>query len=466
METLGVTQSVCPVCRNLVPARIITDGRDVYFRKFCPAHGESACFVRSDVDDWLSSQRFVKPAWVPKSFSGKSDVPCPQGCGVCQRHEQHLCMPIVEITTRCDLACPICIADAGAAWDMTPAEFKRLLDLLIQAEQQIDIINISGGEPLVHPKLLQLVGEAVSRPEIVRVSISTNGLQLLRRPDLLKRLHDMGVCISLQFDGFSDRAYEMLRGRPLLEEKLALLEMLRKEGISTSLTMTAARGVNEGEFRPMLDYLFANEHAVSMMIQPIAFAGRAERADREWRLTIPDVVRALGEAGHPSVSASDFAPLPCSHAHCFSLAFYLVLKGGGAVSINRIVPANDILDAVANHVFYGLSVEEHLRLKEMVYELWSGPSASAPDSEAVLRTVQELLRRVSCCYFDPKKVFSIAERQMKSIFIHAFQDADTFDLARARRCCNAYPQADGRFMPACTFNVIHRRRPSGLAGSG
>ncbi len=51
----------------------------------------------------------------------------------------------------------------------------------------------------------------------------------------------------------------------------------------------------------------------------------------------------------------------------------------------------------------------------------------------------------------------LTERRVKSIFIHAFQDADTFDLARVRRCCNAYPQADGKFIPACMHNVLRRK---------
>jgi 7,8-dihydro-6-hydroxymethylpterin dimethyltransferase len=48
---------------------------------------------------------------------------------------------------------------------------------------------------------------------------------------------------------------------------------------------------------------------------------------------------------------------------------------------------------------------------------------------------------------------------VKSIFIHAFQDADTFDLARVRRCCNAYAQPDGKLIPACVHNVLGRRSP-------
>jgi len=459
METLGITHSVCEACRAIIPVKIASDGDDIFFHKFCPEHGETRSFVRSNVNDYLATQRYIKPAWMPREFSGDHRVACPDGCGFCDRHEQHLCMPIVEITSRCDLACPVCLVDAGRPWDMALEEFTRLLDAFIRAERRVDVLNLSGGEPLIHPRLLAIVDEALARPEIVRVSISTNGLAFLSNHDLLKRLHERNVVVSLQFDGFDEKPYSLFRGQPLLREKMEILDMLAAEGVTTSLTMTAARGINDDQFRPMLDYLLSHDHIVSMMIQPVAFAGRgASLADRAKRLTIPDIVKALGEAGHPAVAASDFVPLPCSHPLCFSLAFYLMLDGGRAVSVNRLAEASAVLDSLSNRVVFGLDPAEHDRLKQMIYDLWSGPAASAPDGEAVIETLRGILRELSHSRFDPRAAFTLAERRVKSIFIHAFQDAATFDLARVRRCCQAYPQPDGRFVPACVHNVLRRYR--------
>ena len=467
MNTLGITQSVCPTCRALVPAKVVA-GEKVFFHKFCPACGPSEALVGSDVEAYLSAQRYVKPAWRPRTFAGNSRRPCPEGCGFCDRHEQHVCLPIIEITSRCDLACPICIADAGRPWDMSLQELRGILDALLEAEGQIDVLNLSGGEPLLHPKLLDVLDEVATREKIIRPSLSTNGLALLDRPELIRRLHERNVCVSLQLDGFSQRPYEVLRGRKLLDEKLRILELLEAEGITTSLTMTAARGVNDDQFPAMLEYLFSHDHVVSLMVQPIAFAGRGEAlADRTLRLTIHDVVEALGAAGHPAVSAEDFAPLPCSHPLCFMLAFYLVLDEGGAVSLNRLVGASTLLDAVSNRTIFGLDPDEYERLQDLVYELWSGPAARAPDAEAVTRTLRGILRELSCGCFDAQKAFTLAERRVKSVFIHAFQDADTFDLARARRCCNAYPQPDGTLMPGCVYNVLRRgRRPAATDREG
>ena len=460
MKTLGITQSVCPQCRLLIPAKIEAENDSIFFRKFCPQHGESRSFIRRGLNEYLSAHRYVKPAWQPREFAGDDAKPCPEGCGFCSRHEQHLCMPIIEITSRCNMACPVCIVDAGRCWDMSVNQFSTVLDGLLQAEGQVDVLNLSGGEPLIHPAIMDIVDTAANREGIVRVSISTNGRELLKRPDLLQSLAQRDVVISLQFDGFDDEAYKLLRNEPLVTEKREILAALEQANISTSLTMTLAGGINEAELPGMVEYLFGHDHVVSLMIQPMAFAGRGARmVGQVERLTIPDVIRLLDGCGHPAVRDGDFVPLPCSHPLCFSLGFYLRLNDGGTVSVGRMLDTPKLLDSIANRGLFGLDGQEFDRLREMVYELWSGPAGSAPDTEAVMETLSGILREISDGYacFDPKKAFSLTERRINSIFIHAFQDPDTFDLARVRRCCNAYPQPDGSLIPACVHNVLKRQ---------
>ena len=180
------------------------------------------------------------------------------------------------------------------------------------------------------------------------------------------------------------------------------------------------------------------------------------------RLTIPDVVRLIGEARHPAVGPDDFLPLPCSHPLCFSLAFFLVLDSGSIISVSRLTDASTLMDSLSNRVIFGLDSGEHEKLRQMIYDLWSGPLGAAPESEAILATLRNILRKMpessSCCSFDAREAFTLAERKVKSIFIHSFQDAETFDIARVRRCCQAYPQPDGTMIPACVHNVLGRKR--------
>lgn len=457
MQTLGMTQSVCRTCRQIVPAKVRTDGTNVFLEKFCPRHGTSQSVVSKDLDNYLATQRYVKPAWVPREHAGDSDEPCPHGCGFCERHEQHLCLPVVEITSRCDLSCPVCIADAGDSRDMTLQEYRHILDRLIDAEGQIDVLNLSGGEPLLHPDVIAFVDETLKRPEIVRVSISTNGLTLLNRPELASELHQRDVVVSLQLDGFDDRVYRALRGKPLLAQKQRILDLLAEKEISTSLTMTAAHSVNTDQFPQVVDYLFSHRHVISLMIQPLAFAGRASGLqNRLDRLTIPEIVTHLGSMGNARIRAEDFVPLPCSHPLCFSLAYYLMMDDGSSISVNQLIDSARVTDALANRTVFGLDADEQESLKDMVYDIWSGPAAATDDSERVMKTLRRITEEMSCSCFDVRKAFTTAERHIKSIFIHAFQDAETFDLSRVRRCCQAYAQPDGRLIPICVHNVLGR----------
>lgn len=458
---LGQSTGVCPVCRRLAPVRQWAEAGQVWQKSLCPEHGEISRCIHSDAQEFLKEEHYIKPAWIPRQHAGDATKSCPDGCGHCTRHEQHLCMPIVEITSRCDLDCPICIARAGGASpDLDPATFSANLDRLLVAEGQIDILNLSGGEPLLHPKLLTLIDLALAKPGIVRVSISTNGLQLLRNKELLPALVTRGVTISLQCDGLDDTVTSTLRGRPLAEPKRQILKLLCEQGVSTSLVMTLQRSVNEHCIRELVDLLFSKKNIVSLMIQPLSYCGRAgDGARPNDALDITGSVQVLANCGHPALSVEAFLPLPCSHPRCFRLAFFVMSREGKPIPLTRLIAAERYLDTIANRTVFGLDPEEHRSMQDLVYELWSGPMGQGPDARAALDAVRDLLKKSTCgCSgFDARRMMTNSEQTIKSIFLHGFQDPWTFDLARLRRCCNAYVQPDGRLIPACAHNVLGGR---------
>lgn len=455
---IGITHSACPVCRKVIPARTVCSDDSVYFQKFCPEHGPSEAKVYGDPEYFLTCRRFVKPAVTPEQFSGDEHSPCTEGCGFCSRHEQHLCMPIFEVTSRCNLACPICLNSSGGGRDCTLEEFRTMLDAILAAEKQVDVMNISGGEPLMHPEILALIDEALRRPGIIRVSISTNGLLLIENPVLIAELKKRDVVVSLQFDGHDDDTALTLRGRHLADDRRRIIKLLSEADVTMSLTMTIMGGVNVDAVRDGMDLLFSHENIVSLMLQPAAFVGRgASFQSGNPRVSIPDVIDSVDRNGRGVVRKNHFVPLPCSHPQCFSLAYYLKLNDGKYASITDFTDIAGVLDNISNRVVFGLDPAEHRRLKDMIYDLWSGPAAMVPENEQILKTLKNLLKQFSsqsCGCFDPRQTFGMMERHVKSIFIHAFQDVATFDLERVRRCCHSYPQPDGSLIPACVRNVI------------
>src|SRR2546423_10545869 len=79
---LGTTKSLCPHCRRLVEAKIISKSGRVYFRKRCPEHGLVDDFVWSDVTSF-DRHEYDQPARNPKAYGTDADKGCPFACGLC-----------------------------------------------------------------------------------------------------------------------------------------------------------------------------------------------------------------------------------------------------------------------------------------------------------------------------------------------------------------------------------------------
>jgi hypothetical protein len=457
-EYLTTTISTCAECGRLLPARILLADGAVWFDKHCPQHGPQRSRIYSDAAQYLDLFRFHRAGSMPLKFAASPSNGCPHSCGLCPNHEQHVCMPILEITDHCDLACPICLVRNRATFHLDRPQVAGILDGLIESEGQIDVLSLSGGEPTLNPHFRQIVDECTSRKQILYVSLSTNGRRLLNDESLLRFLIDRRVIISLQFDGLDGQPYLALRGQNLLPEKLRLIDLASRLAARMSLTMTVARGINDAQCPQVLQLLFDRDNILSAMFQPAAYVGRGAAMPRPPDpLTIPDILRALHGACAGQVSSADFSPLPCSHPACFALAFYLRVADGQFVPIRRLVDTNRYLDIAQNRALFGTDADSFAAIKDAIYDLWSGPAALAPDSQKAIAAVKRLLTSIaSAGAYCPGKAAALAERSIKSVFIHHFMDRHTFDLSRARKCCQVYPQPDGRLIPACVYNCLRR----------
>jgi 7,8-dihydro-6-hydroxymethylpterin dimethyltransferase len=182
---LGTTQSLCPQCFALVPAKIIDRNGRVYFRKRCPTHGVREDFVCSDVR-WFDRREFLTPGKVPPRMGVEPDRGCPFDCGLCTEHEQHTCLGVLEITSSCNLECPMCYAaSAPGGIHLSYDNCCRAIDHLVAAEGRPEVLQLSGGEPTIHPEFLEIFKYACGQP-IDIVMINTNGVRLARDPAFLE----------------------------------------------------------------------------------------------------------------------------------------------------------------------------------------------------------------------------------------------------------------------------------------
>jgi hypothetical protein len=128
----------------------------VWLQKECPEHGRQKARIYGDAQSYLKLGHFHRKASMPQAFATKA-VGCPDSCGICPEHEQHVCLPILEITDHCNWDCPICLVANPGSHHWTRGEVARVLDGLIQSEGQIDVLNLSGGEPTLNPYFREIV---------------------------------------------------------------------------------------------------------------------------------------------------------------------------------------------------------------------------------------------------------------------------------------------------------------------
>jgi uncharacterized radical SAM superfamily Fe-S cluster-containing enzyme len=454
-----MTRSTCPSCLELVNARIESEDNKIFFRKFCPRHGESEALVSDDAAYSLRCRDYAAPGSIPLRVANQLEHGCPDDCGLCPSHQQHTCHPIVEVTEACDLRCPICIAGRRHDGFLAPEQFSGIVRNLIASEGRLENLTLSGGEPTLHPDFWELIRLA-GQPEIQRVSVATNGLRLAEDRDFCRRLAESNMYVLLQWDGFDDEVYLRLRGRPLWDVKQRALDNLSAAGVPAQLIFVAARGINDHQLGRAVELLLGRDHVLSLAVQPLAMPVGAQ--DREFyashRITVPGVIHAFEEQTDGLLRVEDFFPLPCPNPECVSLTYLLRLDDGSHVPFPRFVDMRKHLGAFRQSATLEPTGELEDSLHEVINTLWS-TGGEIPDSAritaALRRALGEIFRAPG---HDVKHAMRAAERQAKSIFIHHYMDPDTFDLSRVIKCCHHYPRPNGQIMPICAFNHFHRAK--------
>lgn len=457
------TTSTCPGCLALIDAAVTIRGGRVYFVKECAKCGPSEALVSEDAAYYVNAYAFARAGTEPLIFRNEVKHGCPTDCGTCGDHEQHTCLPIVEITDHCNLECPICIVNNQYSKHMTRESFQRIVDGLVAAEGTCESIALSGGEPTSHPQLLELIAIA-TRPEIQRVVIITNGLRIGKDRAFAEAIKASGAYIALQLDGFTAETHEAIRGRDLCSEKEAALRMLKQLQIPSQLIFVAAKGINDHQVGQAVELLLAEEHILSLNFQPAAFTGLGGGTfahDPMDRITIPGVIRAVAEQTNGVLRYEDFCPLPCSHPQCVSLTYLLKLNDGTAVPFARFVDFTKYGTLLRSSATLPASAEVQEALEDVIHDVFARQDEipRGPDILLALRrTLDEMFPRKPLTAREQTRA---SERQSKSIFLHHYMDRHDFDLERLRKCCHHYPQEDGKIMPACGFNMFHRGAAQG-----
>jgi uncharacterized radical SAM superfamily Fe-S cluster-containing enzyme len=311
------TESLCPHCLRRIPASRILIDDSVYLEKSCPEHGdlERVLLWKNapwpyDIWDRLHAGRASSSDMEPGASDPESKG-CPLDCGICSRHEQATCTAILEVTSACNIHCPVCFAASaqGPADDPDLSQIEEMLQT-VRDERGICPLQISGGEPTLRDDLPQIISLA-RRIGFDHIQVNTNGIRLAQDAGFGYLLKDAGTTdFFLQFDGLTDEVYSRIRGAALLPIKLRAVERCAELKVGVILVPTLVRNINEDQIGTIIQFAKKWMPTVKgVHFQPMTYLGRYPHAPRnEDRILIPEILMAIEEQTAGEFSVRNFVP--------------------------------------------------------------------------------------------------------------------------------------------------------------
>ena len=442
------TTSLCPMCLSKVDAKIVFEGEQVYYLKNCLKHGSSKVLIATDREFYLKQRQYSKPSQYPLQFNTETKRGCPWDCGICPDHEQHACISLIEVTDRCNLKCPTCYAGSGpkVGNHRSLAAIESMMDLAVANEGEVEVMQISGGEPTIHPQFFGILDLAKSKP-ITHLLINTNGVRLATDPHFAEKLaaYKPGIEVYLQFDSLKSQTIEHLRGKDLTEIHKSALQQLNEFNISTTLVVVLQKNLNVDQIGEILRFAQTQPCVRGVTFQPTQVAGRLEHFDAETdRLTLTEVRQEILKQWQ-DFTPEDLVPVPCHPEG--------VVMGYGLRDGDQVIPLSQLISP--DELFHGarnmINFEKDLSLRKQLMDLFS-TTTSASSAKHKVGKLLCCLPGISSEHFDLKydHVFRV--------MIVQFFDPWNFDLRSIKKTCVHIATEDGRMIPFDTMNFIYREQ--------
>lgn len=446
----GQTTSLCETCLVPVATKVIIEDEKVWYLKRCFDHGVQKTLISDDLDYWRSQKLWLKPGDRPLRAQTRTEAGCPFDCGLCPDHEQHSCLAIVEINQACNLACPVCFADAEDVHGshLPLATIERMLDALVASEGEPDVVQLSGGEPTIHPHFFEILDAVKARP-IRHVMINTNGVRIAQDPEFVARLarYMPRLEVYLQFDSLDDDALMDLRGARLSRIRREALEALEAIGLSTTLVCAVKAGVNDHEVAAIVEHALKWSCVRGVTFQPVQDAGRNIGFDGKTNRVLPTQIRrAIAQSG--VFGLDDMIPLPCNPDQiCIG---YGLRRGRSVTPITSLLPRELVLEG-PNTIAY----EDHPELMRKIMDLLSLATVDA--------NTEEKLAGLLCCLPQAMVPAQLGYADSFRVVILQFLDRYNFDLGTVKRSCIHFVTPEGQIIPFDTYNSYYR---PGAEGAG
>jgi len=327
------TKSVCPKCTVKLDSRIIEENNKVYMIKKCNKHGIFKTLLSKDVGYFKKTYDFYTALDIR---GNKEFLP--------KKEEQEYYN--LFLTMNCNLNCPICHVNV-------PNKNYNEPSLGWIKNQLKDFKNVKiglfGGEPTLREDLVDIIKVVKESGNIP--ALHTNGIKI-NNYDYLKRLKEAGLVeIHLQFDGFDEKTYQIMRGRRLLDIKRKALDNIKKLNIPTILQVAISRNLNEKQIKPIFDYAVKNDFVKGILYKSYSHQGKAGLSLKN-QITVDEQISIIEKETKGRVSKKGFMQFQklfyiflnlIKTPRCYYNHYYLVLKGEkGYRTINELINLDKI----------------------------------------------------------------------------------------------------------------------------
>ncbi len=476
MPVIEQTMTVCPECKLVIKGTIYKDGENVMIRKFCPEHKWTIEKYWEDYDMYMKMRRynyFGRGFDNPNVVTPTKGANCPMDCGMCERHKSHTGLANVVVTNRCHLSCWYCFfyaKEGEAIYEPSLDEIDKIFkNLRNQKPIPSNALQITGGEPTLHPRIVEIVQRAKA-DGFDQIQMNTTGITMAQDPELAKRLRHAGVStLYMSFDGVSARANPKNHWEAPLT-----LDAARKAGFSVVLVPTVIRTINEHELGAMINFALNNIDVIrAVNFQPVSLVGRMPTRLREkQRISIPGAIKLIEEQTNGAIKKEDWAAVPyiggiskfveaLSGEYKYDLSIHFACGAGTYLFLdkdNKVIPVGRFIDleglmAHIQHAVDEMDGKSKLQKRMIAVKALLGfkkfiNKEKQPKSVNFFKLISSVLMKHDFA--------SMGQFQMKTLFVGMmhFQDEYTYDIKRVEKCDIHYAQPNGEVLPFCTFNVF------------
>jgi hypothetical protein len=405
-EVIRKTISFCPYCFEKIPAEVMEINNKIFLRKNCPSHGEFKLLL-SNHPDYYKQLHKVYFSFIKKTYPQRDYL--------------------VNITSRCNLNCPICLANSNERKlkDYPLSELRRFL----KGKRNYKI-GLMGAEPTMRKDLSEIIKLICDSGNIAE--LHTNGIKIADF-NYLKKLKEAGLKeVHFQFDGFDDEVYQKIRGQKLLDIKLKALENLKRLGLSVDLKVTIVKGINEKEMAQILKFALKNSYIKEVFYLGCRNLGRARKLSSDAFYMPDELIDCLQEQAPELIKREHILKFQklyylflslFSVRKCFYNQHYLIVReNGSSYPISEIFDL-DRINRKIEDLIKGKNFSRFQIMTKFIPEVFNG------------KNLKYLLQFLKLCKL-LKWGFDISEISKKFLLLGFISACDSFsyDEEVAKNC--------------------------------